>query len=97
MSTGLLHGLAAGPQRCWSLRTGLRHDEQIRDRHRQGEGHRLQRGDGDVLRAALDAADIGPVDAGGERESLLRMPARNAQAPQVPADDATRVRALTTA
>lgn len=79
--------LATGPQgKRLATRIG-RFLEQRRDGNLQDRGERLQPRDRDVLGTALDAADIGTVDAGIEGEPLLGVAALDAQAPQVQAED----------
>ena len=79
-----------GPQRWRMRRAGHRLDQQGCDGHGERARHSFERGDGHILRAALDAADIGPVDAGRKRKTLLRQSPRDPQRSQIPADDRPR-------
>ena len=77
--------LAARRQGCWES-FGCWLIEQAPNRNSQHLRHALQAGDGHVLRAALDAANIGPVNTCLQGKPLLRHAAFNAQRAQVPAN-----------
>lgn len=84
MSAQLVRRLAASLQGRQPFSLAIRLDEQVRHRHRQRPGHRLERRDRHVLRTAPDPSDIGTVDAGRERRPLLRQALRDPQPPQIP-------------
>lgn len=69
--------------------------EESSDWHAKRHCHCFQRGDGNVLRAALDPADIGPVNAGREGEALLRKVLFHPKPAQVPANDRAHIHPCT--
>ena len=80
-------GFAPGLQLPGSALTRVDVAEQFGDPHAQHGCERFQGGDGHILGATLDPADIGAVDTRFQRQPFLRKALFDPEAAKVPADD----------
>lgn len=87
----LFSRLSSGRQGLCPLFTGLRLPEEFGNMHVERCGQLVEIADCRVFDAALDPADIGPVDAGIHGELLLRHARRDPYPSQVPGDQSLPV------
>lgn len=85
-------GLAPSPgaQRLRSLLPLSRRGEEVGDGYAKHRCQRFQGRDRYVLRAALNPADVGPVDPRRERQSFLGQAQLDPQPSKIPADNGAR-------
>lgn len=86
-------GFSTGLQRPWLWLIRVDIPKQGGDPYSQHVCKGFQRGNGDVLRTALDPADIGAVDARRQRQPFLRKALGHPKAAEVPANGAARIHA----
>ena len=85
--------LPAAGQGGRGLLPGPGHREELRDRRGHRLGQPLQHRHGGVFQTTLQPADVGPVDAGLDRQRLLGEQPCDPQPPDVPCHEGPRVRA----
>ena len=70
---------------------GSRDSEKLDDRSVESFRKLFENRDGRIFKTALQAADIGPVDAGVDSEIFLRKASGNAQSSEIPCDECLRL------
>jgi len=76
------------------LLASTRLDKEVCDLSGQGTGKSLENGHGRVFKASLQAADIGPVDVGIDRQGFLRDAPLDPELPEIVSNDTLSLHAV---